>query len=331
MTGSSRAIELAREVKKRYSVSWVYENAKRAVSEVVIHGCLAVRGFADVDSLAGLTAVEALLKLRADVGEVVELQVVAFPQEGVVREPDAEELLWRAAEMGCDVMGGIPWIEYAEEDMKRHIDTVFDIATTFDKDVTMLTDDTGDPTLRTTEMLTLETRRRDWAGRVSACHARALALYPMQRLVRLAGLMKTNGVGLVISPHTGSLYAPVRNLTSLGVNVALGQDDIEDAYYPFGRGSMLEIIFLAAHLFRMTDSQSLEHLFNMATFNAAHIMKLNGYGIAVGGEANLIVLDAPTVRESVKNHNPPRYVISRGRIIAESGELKQEIIGLGKH
>ena len=325
MESSSKAIELAREVKKQYNVSWVYENAKKAVMEAVKHGCLAIRGFADVDSLAGLNAVKALLRLREEIKDFVELQVVAFPQEGVIKEPEAAELLWKAAEMECDVIGGIPWIEDTEEDMNRHVSIVFDIATALDKDVAMLTDDTGDPTLRTTEMLTLETKRSGWAARVSACHARALSLYPRQKLARLTRLMKNNGVSVVVSPHTGSLYAPVRELISDGVNIALGQDDIEDAYYPFGRGNMLEVIFLAAHLFRMFDSRSLELLFNMATENAAYVMRMHSYGVRVNGKADLVVLDSPTVREAVKNHNPPRYVISRGKIIAERGELKQRI------
>ncbi len=325
MENSYKAIELAREVKKRYSVNWVYENAKKAVMEAVKYGCLTIRGFADVDSLAGLKAVEALLKLREEIKDIVKLQVVAFPQEGIVREPKSSELLWKAAEMGCDVIGGIPWIENTEEDMAKHISLVFDIATTLDKDVTMLTDDAGDQTLRTTELLTLETRKRRWIGRVSACHARALALYPKPRLARLADLMRACGVSVVISPHTGSLLAPVKDLVDNGVNVALGQDDIEDAYYPFGRGNMLEVIFLAAHLFKMMDSQSLNLLFNMTTVNAARVIRLQDYGIAVGKRADLMVLDSSNIREAVKNHNPPIYVISQGRIVAENGALKQNI------
>ncbi|MEM4417555.1 MAG: amidohydrolase family protein, partial [Nitrososphaerota archaeon] len=265
MENSAKAIEYASRLKERYREDWIYVNARRAVYECAEHGVTHIRAFADVDSRAGLEAVKALLRLRGECAGDLSLQVVAFPQEGLVKDPEAQELLHRAAELGCDVVGGIPWIEETEEDMLRHVKIVFDVAVSHDRDVSMLTDDAGDPTLRTTEMLCLETLRRGWMGRVSACHARALALYPKHRLHRLMSLMRRAGVSLVVSPHTGRIWAPVRDMLDNGVNVALGQDDINDAYYPFGRGKMLEVAFLAAHLLDMMTPEDAELLIEMIT------------------------------------------------------------------
>jgi cytosine deaminase len=216
-------------------------------------------------------------------------------------------------EIGCDVVGGIPWIEKNEKEMEKHIKHIFDVAVEFNTDVAMLTDDTGDPSLKTTEMLYLETLRRGWQGRVSACHARALGLYPPERVERLAALMKEAGVSLVSSPHTGSLWAPVKKLYQAGVNVALGQDDINDAYYPFGRGKMLEVAFLAAHLLNMMGPGDLEALVKMVTVNAAHAIGVRDHSMSPGNPANLVLLPCRSVLEALWYQPDPLYVVVGGK------------------
>jgi cytosine deaminase len=313
MSSSSKSIEYAARVKKHYAVEWVYGNAYRAVEECWRHGVTHIRAFADVDSLAGLEAVKALVKLRDSWRGRVELQVVAFPQQGLYKNHDSFELLYKAMEIGCDVVGGIPWIEKNEKEMETHIKHVFDVAVEFNTDVAVLTDDAGDPSLKTTEMLCLETLRRGWQGRVSACHARALGLYPPERVERLAALMKEAGVSLVSSPHTGSLWAPVKKLYQAGVNVALGQDDINDAYYPFGRGKMLEVAFLAAHLLNMMGPGDLEALVKMVTVNAAHAIGVRDHSISPGNPANLVLLPCRSVLEALWYQPDPLYVVVGGK------------------
>ncbi|MEM1945295.1 MAG: amidohydrolase family protein [Nitrososphaerota archaeon] len=320
MENSARAIEFASRLKERYREDWIYVNARRALYECFSHGATHVRAFADVDSRAGLEAVKALLRLRDECADDVCLQVVAFPQEGLIREPESQELLYRAIEMGCDVVGGIPWIEDTERDMRRHVQIVFDIAVSHGKDVSMLTDDAGDPTLRTTEMLCQETLKRGWMGRVSACHARALALYSRRRLHTVVNILKKAGVSLVVSPHTGRVWAPVRDMLEGGVNVALGQDDINDAYYPFGRGKMLEVAFLAAHLLDMMTPEDAELLIRMITENAARSIGVEGHVLRVGSPANLVVLPCRTAFEAVWTQPEPLYIIKRGEVRPDMGE-----------
>ncbi len=247
MGGAMTAIELAAKVKDQYDERWIIENVRRAVKLAVKFGNTHIRAFADTDTSAGLEGVKALLTARDEFKDQVNLQVVAFPQDGVIRDPGAADLVREAIALGADVVGGIPWIEYTEADAQAHIDQMFAIATDFNKAVSMLVDDAGDPGLRTLEMLLTKTLALGWEGRVTAQHARAMALYPEPYFRKVEALLLKARVGVVSDPQTGPLYARVRDLYHAGVSIALGQDDIADAYYPFGRNNMLEVAFLAAH------------------------------------------------------------------------------------
>src|SRR5262249_9709302 len=130
-----------------------------------------MRAFIDVDTKAELKGIRAALAAREQWRGRVDLQVVAFPQDGLLREPGAEDLMRQAMHPGADIVGGIPWIEYTQDDMRRHVEIAFDIAKAHDKDVAMLVDDAGDPGLRTLEMLAVQTIRDGWTGRATACHA----------------------------------------------------------------------------------------------------------------------------------------------------------------
>lgn len=312
------AIELASMVKKKYHESWIYENAKKALMLGLKNGVLHYRAFVDTDTKAKLEGIKALLKLRDEFKNVADIQVVAFPQDGVVRDPGAEELVRKAMEMGADVVGGIPWIEYTDEDAQKHIDLMFDIAKQYNKDVAMLTDDAGDPTLKTTEMLAVRALKEGWIGRVEVCHARAMELYPGPYFEKFVGLLKRAGVGVVSDPHTGPLHARVKNLLKGGVTVALGQDDIADAYYPYGRNSMLEVAFLASHLLWATTLADMETLYDMVTKNGAKVIGLKNYGLQRGNSADMVVLNQKDVYGALTYQDTPAYVVSGGKIIVEN-------------
>jgi cytosine deaminase len=192
---------------------------------------------------------------------------------------------------------------------------MFALARRYDKGVSMLVDDAGDPGLRTLEMLILKTLEIGWEGRVTAQHARAMALYPEPYYRKIEALMKKARVGVVSDPQTGPLHARVRDLYAAGVAVALGQDDIADAYYPFGRNNMLEVAFLAAHLMWMITPQDMEILYDLITTNAARALGIKEYGLKEGNRADLVVLNAEAVWEAIWNHEAPRHVIKSGREI----------------
>ncbi|NPV87212.1 MAG: amidohydrolase family protein [Anaerolineae bacterium] len=311
MTG----IELAAKVKEKYDESWITPNASRAVAQAIWYGNTHIRAFADVDSKGRLEGVKALLRVREAFRGVVDIQVVAFAQDGVLREPGTEALMRQAMEMGADIVGGIPWIEYSEADMQEHVRFIFSLARQYNKDVSMLVDDAGDPGLRSLEMMALETIRCGWQGRSLAHHARAMALYPQPYFQKISALLKKAGMGVVSDPHTGPLHARVRELLDEGNLVCLGQDDITDGYYPFGRNNMLEVAFLAAHTLWFTTSEDLELLYDMITTRAAQCMGLKNFALQVGAPANLVVLNQPDVLEALRFHDAPAHVISHGKLV----------------
>ena len=315
MGKAMNAIELAARVKEKYDETWIIKNVRKAVAQAALYGNTHIRAFADVDGKARLEGVKALIQAREEFKGMVEIQVCAFAQDGWVREPGVDQLMRQAMQLGADVVGGIPWIEYTEADIQQHVRAIFDLAQEFNKDVSMLVDDAGDPGLRSLEMMVVETIRRGWHGRALAHHARAMALYPQPYLQKVAALLKQAKMAVVSDPHTGPLHARVKELLAEGVTVCLGQDDISDAYYPFGRNNMLEVAFLASHLLWMTTRREMETLYDMITVKAAQAMNVKEHQLKVGVPANLVVLDTPNVLEALREHKAPRFVISHGNLI----------------
>ncbi|MCZ6727820.1 MAG: amidohydrolase family protein [Acidobacteria bacterium] len=315
MGAAMKAIEAAARVKETYDERWILANVRRALRLAVRFGNTHIRAFADVDSKARLIGVKALLKAREEFKGTVDVQVVAFPQDGVVREPGTADLIRQAMDLGADVVGGIPWIEYTDRDAQRHIDEMFDIAKAYDADVSMLLDDAGDPGLRTLEMLAVKAIDEGWIGRCLAHHARAMSLYPEPYFRKICALLDKAGMGVITDPHTGPLHARVKELISAGVLVALGQDDIADAYYPFGRNNMLEVGFLAVHMLWMTTPAEMETIYDMITVDAARAMNISRFEIKTGSPAHLVVLDAASVYEALWSHAAPLHVISHGQLL----------------
>jgi cytosine deaminase len=315
MSGAAKAVELAAVVKNNYDASWIVPNARRAVALAVLHGNLHIRAFADVDTKARLEGIKALLAIREEFRGIVEIQVVAFPQDGLLREPGAEDLMRKAMALGADVVGGIPWIEADEEDMRRHVAFCFDLAAEHGAEVSMLLDDVGDANMRTLDMMARAVIARGAEGRALAHHCRAMALYPDNYFRELTALLGSARVSVVTNPHTGPLHARVKELLAADINVCLGQDDISDAYYPLGRNNMLEVAFLASHLLWMTGKSEFETLYDMITTRAAAAINLERYGLGLGCAANLVVLEQGDVAEALRFHSPPRIVISHGRVV----------------
>jgi len=315
MGKAMNAIELAARVKEKYDEAWIIENVRRAVAQAALYGNTHIRAFADVDSKARLEGIKALIRAREEFKGIVEIQVVAFAQDGWVREPGTDMLMRQAMELGADVAGGIPWIEYTEADIQTHVGAVFDLAVEFDRDVSMLVDDAGDAGLRSLELMAIEAIKRGWHGRALAHHARAMALYPTPYFQKVASLLKQAKMTVVTDPHTGPLHARVKELLAEGASVCLGQDDISDAYYPFGRNNMLEVAFLASHLLWMTTRQEMETLYDMITVNAGRAMNVQDHELKVGGNANLVVLNQPDILEALREHSAPKIVVSDGKVI----------------
>ena len=330
--GSPQAIPSATRVKEQFTESDIVDRASRALTSSVIEGTTAVRAFADVDTTGGLLAVKSMLRVREKFKDALDVQVVAFPQEGLLRDEGAEELLEKSMELGADVVGGIPWYEKDGDAAAKHTDIVFDIAKKYDKDIHTLIDDNTDPSSRNLEYLLRKSVREGYGGRVAASHCRGALDSPddtyAKRIVRMS---KEAGLTVVENSHI-SLFmygrtdghpvrrgvTRVREFLEAGVNVAVAQDDIDDPYYPFGRGDMLELAFVMCHAAHLGAPRELESAFDMITYNAAKGMRMKRYGVTVGDYADLVLLDAGGVRDALRLQPDRLSVIKRGKVVAET-------------
>lgn len=182
----------------------------------------------------------------------------------------------------------------------------------------MPADVSDDPGARSLEVTAVEALRRGWKRTIVAHQARAMSLYPKSYLEKVIALMKKANIILDSVPHPSRMHAPIKELLAQGITVCLGQDDIADAYYPFGRNNLPEVAFVAAHLLWMRSMPEMDTLYDMITHNAAKAIAVENFGLKVGGAAHLVVLDVASVWEAIRDHNPPVRVISHGRIIDQA-------------
>jgi cytosine deaminase len=318
MGGAMTGIELASKIKENYHESWIYENARRAALEAIRHGVLHMQAFVDTDTKARLEGIKGVMRVRDELKDVLRIEIVAFPQDGLLRDPGAESFVREAMMLGADRVGGIPWIENSDADAQEHVERMLSLAKKHDARVAMLTDDAGDASLRTTQMLATGALEHGLEGRITSCHARAMALYPEPTFRRLAALAKQAGMGFITDPHTGPLHLRALDLFDQGHAVGIGHDDIEDPYYPWGRYNFLEIAYLASHFLGAMSRKRMEDLFDMITTRAAAAIGIDGHKLAVGHEANLLIHGQADVHEVLNHHEAPKAVISRGKVVART-------------
>jgi cytosine deaminase len=325
------AIAITNDFKRHYDPAEVARRAGRVVEAGIIAGTTYFRLFADVGTIGGLRAARGLLAVRERYRALADVQVVAFPQEGILRDLGAEPLLREAMALGCDVVGGLPWYEYTDEEARQHVDVCFAIAREYDRDVHMLVDDTDDPNSRSLEYLALKTMREGFHGRVTASHCGAMAAYNDVYAAKVIGMVAEAGITISSNTHISLVcsarldreprrrgIARVKELLAAGVNVVCAQDDVNDPYYPFGKPDQLEVALFMAHTAQLTLPDELETVFDMITTNAARAAGLRDYGLAPGCQADLVVLDAPSVHEALRLQPPRLHVFKRGREVART-------------
>lgn len=325
------AIVITFDHKRSYTVEEIVGRASQVVESAIVHGTTALRAFADVGPIGGLVPIEGLLELKRRYEGLITLEAVAFPQEGIARDPGADRLLEQAMEMGADVVGGLPWYERTDAEMRDHVDFCFELAKRFDKDIHMLADDTDDAYSRSLEYLAVRAKDNGYEGRVSASHCGALAAYDHTHAEKVITLVREAEMTIVSNSHISLVMdgrndrglirrgiTRVKELLDAGINVASAQDDVNDPYYPFGKCDQLEVAQYMAHVAHLTYPTELERVFDMITVNAARAMRLDGYGVEPGGYADLVLIDAPSVREAMRLLPPRRCVFYRGRLVSEA-------------
>ncbi|MBR0597153.1 cytosine deaminase [Sinanaerobacter chloroacetimidivorans] len=325
------AIDIWGERKPFLTKDILKENAWEVVKWYVANGVLRVRTHADCSDPTLLT-VESLLEIKEEAKDLIDIQVVAFPQDGIFTKPDGEALLRKALEMGADVVGGAPHIEYTREDGVRDVECVYRFAEEFDRLIDIHIDETGDPHSRFVEVMAKENIVRGWQGRAAASHTTAMHNYNNDYAFKLMGILKKAELNMITNPFDNSVlqnrtdgyprkrgHTRVDELLARGVNVCIGHDSIMDPWYSMGKGNMIAAANLLAHTAHMNGHDQITILMDMITTRSAKTMNIEDtYGIEEGKPADIIILDAGNDAEAVRLTSECLYVIRKGKVISRT-------------
>jgi cytosine deaminase len=323
-------IALWGELKPLLTPEAVAERALRYCDLAVSKGLLAIRSHVDVCD-DRLTAVDALLDVREKVAPYIDLQLVAFPQDGYYRSPNAAQNLERALDKGVDVVGGIPHFERTMEDGPRSLKALCEIAARRGLLVDIHCDETDDPMSRHIEALIFETQRLGLRGRVAGSHLTSMHSMDNYYVSKLLPLMAEAGVHAVPNPLINIMlqgrhdtYPKRRGMTrvpemrTFGINVAFGQDCCMDPWYSLGGADMLDVAHMGLHVAQLSSREAMRFCFDAVTVNPAKVMHLEGYGLAVGNNADMVVLQAHDPIEAIRLRARRLAVVRRGKVIAET-------------
>ena len=325
------AIEVYAAIKHDMPIDDIVRRASLALRLAIGHGVQWFRSHVDIDRVGQLRLLAGNVAVRERFRDVIDLQLIAFPQMGMARDPEVIDLMWRAMDEGADVVGGMPHAERDMDDAARHIEIAFEIARTHDADIDMHIDETDDPAWHSLELLAEQTIANGWQGRVTAGHCCAMSAWDdalAERVIAKVAEARLNVI--TIAPINLMLQgradrhpkrrgiARVKELLAAGVNVSCGQDDLQNMFYSYGNMDPLEVAFITAHAAHLSAPEEIEAAFNMPRYNAARNFRLENYGVRVGAPANLLVLDARSAVEALRRRGDRRYVIRHGRVLAET-------------
>ena len=303
----------------------------------VARGLLAIRSHVDV-SHPSLMAVEALLEVKKRVAPYLDLQLVAFPQDGVLRAPGALDNMKRALAMGVDVVGGIPHFERTMAEGAQSVKILCELAAEQGRMVDMHCDESDDPLSRHIESLTFETQRLGLQGRVTGSHLTSMHSMDNYYVSKLLPLMAEARINVVANPLINitlqgrhDTYPKRRGMTrvpelmAIGVNVAFGHDCVLDPFYPLGSADMLEVAHMGLHVAQMTGEDGMRACFEAVTTNAAKNMQLQGYGLQAGCNASFVLLQARDPVEAIRLRANRLKVWRKGKLVAETPEVMTQL------
>ncbi|PAD38413.1 cytosine deaminase [Terribacillus sp. 7520-G] len=319
------------ERKELLTLEDVKTRAKQALKWQIAQGIQHVRTHVDVTD-PNLTALKALLEVKEEMAAYVDLQLVAFPQEGILSYPSGEELLEEALRMGADVVGGIPHYEFTREYGVESLQKAFELAEKYDRLVDIHCDEIDDEQSRFVEVVAAEAYRYGMGERVTASHTTAMGSYNDAYTSKLFRLLKLSNINMVANPlvniHLQGRFdtypkrrgiTRVKELTEAGINVSFGHDDIFDPWYPLGTGNMLQVLHMGIHVTQLMGYEQIVNSIDMITANSAKTLHIEDkYGIEEGKPANLIVLEAENEYEAIRKQAAVLYSVRNGEVIAET-------------
>jgi len=326
------AIANVQSRKAEYTVDDVRSRAVRAIRAHVRNGCTRIRTHVDVDTIGGLTPLEGVVAAREACSGVADVEIVAFPQEGILQDEGTESLLDEALSAGADLIGGMPDNERTDADRRGHVDVCLDVAADHGVGVDMHVDETDDPSARSLEYLAAQVIDRGFDAPVTAGHTCALAAYDDPHAARVIDLVADADLRMITNPPTNLILqghhdchpkrrgtTRVDELRDAGVLVAAGQDCILDGFYPYGRASMLETALLTAHAAHLQTPAERTVAWEMVAGDAASVVDVP-HGLAEGDPATFNVFPpAVTSRhEALRLGRRPRTVVHEGEVVAEN-------------
>jgi len=330
------------ELKQLITVEAVYERALQLCEWAIARGNLAIRSHVDVCD-PKLTGVRALLEVKKTMKPLIDIQLVAFPQEGLFRFEGGEKLLRQAIDMGVDVVGGIPHFERTMQHGHDSVKTLCEIAAERGLLVDMHCDESDDPLSRHVEMLAYHTHRLGMQGRVSASHVTSMRTMDNYYFGKLSALVREAGINVIANPLTNAKgdgdsehYPKYRGVTRIkelmrrNINVAYGHDCCLDPWYPLGTYDMLEVAHMAIHEAQLNSVAEMESAVNSVTYAGAKAMCLEGYGLAPGNYADMVVLNAADRIEAVRLRADRLQVIRRGKVIARTKPADVTVCAFGQ-
>lgn len=304
----------------------------------VARGVLALRSHVDISD-ERLHAVQALLEVRETMKPYMDIQLVAFPQNGYLRSPGAIENLKRALDLGVDVVGGIPHFERTMKDGGQSVRRLCELAADRGLLVDMHCDESDDPLSRHIETLTAQTTRLGLEGRVAGSHLTSMHSMDNYYVSKLIALMSEADMQVIANPLINiTLQARhdtypkrrgqtrVKELMEAGINVAFGHDCVMDPWYSFGSHDMLEVAHMGLHVAQMTSVDQIQNCYDAVTLNGARIMQISDYGLKPGDNADIVILDCKSAFDAIRLRPDRLYVIRRGKIIAETKKSNPSVI-----
>lgn len=308
----------------------VKQRARQTLKWQIANGIQHVRTHIDVSDPT-LTALKAMLEVKQEMAPWVEIQLVAFPQEGILSYPDGEALLEQALQLGADVVGAIPHFEFTREYGVESLHKTFALAQKYQLMVDVHCDEIDDEQSRFVETVAALAHREKMGARVTASHTTAMHSYNGAYTSRLFRLLKLSGINFVANPlvniHLQGRFdsypkrrgiTRVKEMLEAGINVCFGHDDVYDPWYPLGTASMLQVLHMGLHVCQLMGYDQLDSGIKLITTNSARALQLPDYGIQSGNSANLVILPADSGFDALRRQVPVRYSIRHGKVIAET-------------
>ena len=323
-------IALWGELKPHLTVEAIYERAKKLCLWSMARGTLGIRSHVDICD-DRLLAVEALAKLREELKPYIDIQLVAFPQDGYLRYPRSAQNLERALAMGVNVVGGIPHFERTVEDGAQSVKTLMRLAAERGLRVDMHCDESDDPLSRHIETLAAETIRHGMQGRVAGSHLTSMHSMDNYYVSKLIPLIAEANTAVIANPLINITLqgrhdtypkrrgmTRVKELMAAGITVGFGHDCVMDPWYPLGSHDMLQVASMGLHVGQLTGTEEIKSCFAAVTESPAKILGLEGYGLTPGCHADLVILQAEDAFEAIRLSAERLFVIRRGKILAEA-------------